>query len=105
MAAGRCPYLAGRLDICHERIPACSEAISEKPSSYLRRIWYDSVVYAPEALDLCIKVAGSPERVLYGSDYPHNIGDMAGCLARVNGLKKADAKRIAGHNAEQLFGL
>ena len=99
------PYLAGRLDICHERIPACSEFIDEKPSSYLRRIWYDSVVYAPEALDLCIKVAGSPERVLYGSDYPHNIGDMAGCLARVNALKKADAKRIAGHNAERLFGL
>ncbi|MFP6740682.1 MAG: amidohydrolase family protein [Alphaproteobacteria bacterium] len=99
------PYLAGRLDMCHERIPACSEHISDKPSEYLQRIWYDSVVYAREALDLCIKVAGDPERVLYGSDYPHNIGDMAGILARVNSLKKADAKRIAGKNAEQLFGL
>jgi aminocarboxymuconate-semialdehyde decarboxylase len=99
------PYLAGRLDICHERIPACSEHISDKPSSYLQRIWYDSVVYAPEALDLCIKVAGGSERVLYGSDYPHNIGDMTGILARVNNLKKTDAKRIAGKNAEQLFGL
>jgi aminocarboxymuconate-semialdehyde decarboxylase len=99
------PYLAGRLDICHQRIPACSEHIGDKPSSYLQRIWYDSVVYAPEALDLCIHVAGGPERVLYGSDYPHNIGDMEGCLARVNGLKPAAAKRIAGANAERLFGL
>ena len=65
----------------------------------------DSVVYAPEALDLCVHVAGGPERVLYGSDYPHNIGDMEGCLARVNGLKPADAKCIAGTNAERLFGL
>lgn len=63
------------------------------------------MVYAREALDLCIKVAGGPERVLYGSDYPHNIGDMAGILVRFNSLKKADAKRIAGKNAEQLFGL
>ncbi len=99
------PYLAARLDMCHERIPACSEHITEKPSSYLQRIWYDSVVYAREALDLCIKVTGGSERVLYGSDYPHNIGDMAGILARVNTLKKTDAKRIAGKNAKQLFGL
>ena len=63
------------------------------------------MVYAREALDLCIKVTGGSERVLYGSDYPHNIGDMAGILARVNTLKKTDAKRIAGKNAKQLFGL
>jgi aminocarboxymuconate-semialdehyde decarboxylase len=30
-------------------------------------------------------VAG-PDRVLYGSDYRHNIGDMKGLLRRVNGL-------------------
>jgi aminocarboxymuconate-semialdehyde decarboxylase len=99
------PYLAGRLDRCHEMIPACAEVITDKPSSYLQRIWYDTVVYDQRALDLCIAVASSDERVLYGSDYPHNIGDMAGCLARVNALAPAAAKRVAGKNAERLFGL
>ena len=99
------PYIAGRLDRCHEMIPACAEVIKDKPSSYLQRIWYDTVVYEQDALELCIKVAGSDERVLYGSDYPHNIGDMVGCLARVNALKADSAKRIAGKNAEKLFGL
>ena len=66
------PYIAGRLDRCHEMIPACAEVIKEKPSTYLQRIWYDTVVYDQRALDLCIAVAGSDERVLYGSDYPHN---------------------------------
>ena len=99
------PYLAGRLDRCHAMIPACAEVIKDKPSSYLRRIWYDTVVYDSEALEMCLTVAGSDERVLYGSDYPHNIGDMAGCLARVNALAPASAKRIAGKNAEKLFGL
>jgi aminocarboxymuconate-semialdehyde decarboxylase len=99
------PYIASRLDRCHEMIPACAEVIKDKPSLYLQRIWYDSVVYDQRALELCIAVAGSAERVLYGSDYPHNIGDMAGCLARVNALGPERAARISGKNAERLFRL
>ena len=99
------PYLAGRLDRCHEMIPACAEVIKEKPSTYLQRIYYDTVVYDAGALDLCIAVAGSADNVLYGSDYPHNIGDMAGCLARVNARPRDQAARIAGKNAERIFRL
>jgi aminocarboxymuconate-semialdehyde decarboxylase len=99
------PYLAGRFDICHEKIPACSSVIKDKPSSYLQRIYYDTVVYELAALELCVKVAGTADNVLYGSDYPHNIGDMAGCLARVNALPDDQAKRINGKNAERIFKL
>lgn len=99
------PYLVGRFDICHEKIPACSSVIKDKPSSYLKRIYYDTVVYEQAALELCVKVAGTADNVLYGSDYPHNIGDMAGCLARVNALPGDQAKRIAGKNAERIFKL
>ncbi len=104
-AGAALPYLAGRFDICHEKIPACSAVIKDRPSSYLRRIYYDTVVYDQAALELCIKVAGSPDNVLYGSDYPHNIGDMAGCLARVNALPGTQPKQIAGKNAERIFKL
>ena len=99
------PYLAGRLDRCHEMIPSCSSVIKDRPSEYLKRIWYDTVVYDQRALEMCIAVAGSPDRVLYGSDYPHNIGDMAGCLSRVDGLPAARAKRVRGAAARELFGL
>lgn len=98
------PYLAGRLDRCHEMIPACAEAISEKPSSYLERIYYDSVVYSQEALQLCLDVGGAGQ-LLYGSDYPHNIGDMAGCLARVNALAPDIAAKVRDGNAKRIFGL
>jgi len=101
---GTLPYLAGRLDRCHEMIPACAEAISQRPSLYLQSIYYDSVVYDQRALELCVDLA-SDERVLYGSDYPHNIGDMPGCLARVDALSPGAARRIRGKNAEQVFGL
>ncbi len=99
------PYLVGRLDRCHEAIPGCSAVIKARPSTYLQRLWYDSVVYDQHALEMCIGAAGTPDRVLYGSDYPHNIGDMIGCLARVNALPADQARRIAGKNAESLFGL
>lgn len=102
---GALPYLAGRLDRCHAKLPACADVISTPPSEYLRRIYYDAVVYTPGALELCIEVAGSDERVLYGSDYPHNIGDMVGCLERVDALPKACRKRIRGTNAARIFNL
>jgi aminocarboxymuconate-semialdehyde decarboxylase len=102
---GALPYLAGRLDRCHEMIPACAEGIQDKPSTYLQRIYYDTVVYDPRALELCIAVAGTPERVLYGSDYPHNIGDIEGCLARVRALSPGAARQIGSANAEHMFSL
>ena len=98
------PYLVGRLDRCHEMIPACADAISEKPSTYLEKIYYDTVVYSPEALQLCIDVAG-PGNVLYGADYPHNIGDMKGGLSRVNALAPGIAASIRDGNAKRIFNL
>lgn len=99
------PYLAGRLDQCYRNIPACAEVINDLPSTYLKRIYYDSVVYERDALDLCIKVAGGADNVMYGSDYPHNIGDMAGCLARVNSFDADTASRISSKTAERIFKL
>ncbi|MDF1554504.1 MAG: amidohydrolase family protein [Deferrisomatales bacterium] len=101
---GTLPYIAGRLDRCYDQMPACRARIGEPPSSYLRRIYYDTVVYTPEALALCITVAGA-DRVLYGSDYPHNIGDMKGCLARVDGLPSEQRRGVRGENARRIFGL
>jgi aminocarboxymuconate-semialdehyde decarboxylase len=102
---GTLPYIAARLDRCHEKLPACREVIDAPPSEYLKRIYYDAVVYSPSALNLCLEVAGSDERVLYGSDYPHNIGDMAGCLARVDALPEASARKLRGANAAKLFNI
>jgi aminocarboxymuconate-semialdehyde decarboxylase len=78
--------------------------IKEKPSSYLQRIYYDSVVYTQDALELCIKVGGE-ENMLFGSDYPHNIGDMKGCLSRVNALPPSVAAKVRDSNAMRIFNL
>lgn len=102
---GALPYLAGRLDRCHAMIPSAAERIDDKPSSYLQRLYYDAVVYTPAALQACLAAAGSDERVLYGSDFPHNIGDMEGCLARIDALPASSARRLRGMNARRIFNL
>ena len=101
---GALPYLVGRLDVCYDRIPQCAERINEPPSNYMRRIYVDAVVYRMDALQMCIDVCG-PENVLYGSDYPHTIGDMAGCLARVDSLACDVRHLVRGQNAQRIFRL
>ena len=100
---GALPYLVSRMDQCFDNIPACREKISRRPSEYLPKIYADAVVFAPEVLDLCVKVFGA-DNVLYGSDYPHTIGDMPGCLARVNALPVATRDKVRGHNSQRIFG-
>ena len=43
--------------------------------------------------------------MLYGSDYPHNIGDMKGCLSRVDALPASQRDAVRGGNAMRIFGL
>ena len=99
---GALPYLIGRMDICWDNIPAARAETAQPPRDYMRRIYVDSVVFRQDALEMCVSVCGA-DNVLYGSDYPHTIGDMAGCLARVNALSVKD--KVRGRNAQRIFKL
>jgi len=103
-AGATLPYIAGRLDRVFEQTKRARVVIERPPSEYLRHIYYDAVTYRQEALELCINVGGE-DRVLYGSDYPFNLGDMAGCLARVDALPAPTRERVRGANASRIFGL
>ncbi|MAM61549.1 amidohydrolase family protein [Maritimibacter sp. UBA3975] len=96
---GTLPFLIGRLDVCHDRIPACAAGTAQPPSAFLDRLYLDSVVYSKGALDLCIETVGA-DRILFGSDYPHNIGDMAGRRALLEASGAPHRKTAAA-----LFGL
>ncbi|MDP6707302.1 MAG: amidohydrolase family protein [Alphaproteobacteria bacterium] len=98
------PYLAGRMDRSWEMTVPGKDGISEPPSACLRRIYYDAVTYQQEALELCIAVGGE-DKVMYGSDYPHDIGDMKGCLSRVDALPAGQREKVRGTNARKLFNI
>ena len=98
------PFLAGRLDRSYEMTLHSREVITSPPSEYLKRIYYDAVTYSQGALELCIAVGGV-DKVMYGSDYPHDIGDMAGCLARVDALPADQREAVRCGNAKRIFDL
>ena len=101
---GALPYLVGRLDICWHNIPAAAAKTKQPPSVYMRRVYVDSVVFQQSVLNLAVEVCGA-DNVLYGSDYPHTIGDMVGCLTRVDALPAAVRDKVRGGNAERIFRL
>ncbi len=101
---GALPYLVGRLDICWDNIPAARAKTTERPSNYMRQIYADSVVFRQDALNMAVSVFGT-DNVLYGSDYPHTIGDMKGCLSRVDALPGDVREKVRGGNAERIFRL
>ena len=101
---GALPFLIGRMDQCFHHIPACKEKIELEPSDYLRRIYVDSVVFRQDVLDMCVRQVGSMN-VLYGSDYPHTIGDVYNTLAQVDALPTGVRERVRGFNAQRIFRL
>ena len=101
---GALPYLVGRLDICWHNIPAASSKTKRPPSEYMRQIFVDTVVFRQSVVAMCLEVCGE-DNVLYGSDYPHTIGDMAGCLSRVDALPDATRNKVRGWNAQRIFKL
>ncbi len=103
-AGGALPFLVGRLDICWDNIPAARTKTTEKPSNYLRQVYADSVVFRQDALAMAVSAFGT-DNVMYGSDYPHNIGDMKGCLARVDALPDGVREKVRGRNAQRIFGI
>lgn len=103
-AGGALPFLVGRLDRCFDQMNACRVNIDKQPQHYLKHIYYDAVTYRDESLRMCVDVGGASQ-VMYGSDYPHNIGDMRGCLARVDRLSTQERDAVRGANAQRIFKL
>jgi aminocarboxymuconate-semialdehyde decarboxylase len=101
-AGATLPYLMGRMDMCFENMVAVREKVKERPSELLRRIYYDSVTFSLDALKMAVEVGGA-DKMLYGSDYPHNIGDMRGSLSRVDALPYDQKMAARGGNAMRIF--
>jgi aminocarboxymuconate-semialdehyde decarboxylase len=101
---GYLPFYLGRSDHAWKVRPDAHDC-ALPPSSYLRHMWFDSLVYTPEALSALVAAVGA-DRVILGTDYPFDMGvdDPLRRLA-ATALTDADQAAIAGGNAVALFGL
>jgi len=103
---GAIPYLAERLDRGYKAFTECRRHLDRPPSEYLRAFYYDTVNFNPAAVRLALEFAG-PDRILAGSDYPHQIGSIPLMLETIRGLNVDESvrRRILGGNAATLLGL
>ena len=53
---GYLPAYAGRIDHAWGARPDCREIIKNKPSDYLKKIYFDTVVFTYEQLDYLVKI-------------------------------------------------
>jgi aminocarboxymuconate-semialdehyde decarboxylase len=101
---GALPYLIGRFDLMHERADrAQGIAAAAKPSAYLRRLWYDTILHDTQALRyLASRV--QVDRLVLGSDdsFPPADRDPLATL-RAAGFDAAEIRRITQDNPRELF--
>lgn len=100
------PYLRGRIDVGYRAYPECKGRIEKPPSDYLKRVWVDSIIYDEEVFMSTYRFLGAG-KILMGSDFPHQIGDLENAVDRIRRLPLGDEEKagILGGNAEKLLGL
>jgi aminocarboxymuconate-semialdehyde decarboxylase len=102
---GALPYLAARLDRVWQQMTGRNKPSKEAPSHYVKhRLYYDGILYDLETLAHLVNYVDK-DRVMYGSDYPFSLGDMAGIRARTDQLPAKDRDAVRSGNAIKLFGL
>ncbi|WP_405960023.1 amidohydrolase [Streptomyces sp. NBC_00024] len=100
---GYLPTHIGRSDHAWRTRSDAGAGCAHPPSSYLKRIHFDSLVHDPGVLRELIRVAGA-DRVLLGSDFPFDMGteDPVGAL-RAARLTDPDFHAVRGANAAALL--
>lgn len=69
---GFLPYQIGRLNKGYGMWKDISSSLQAEPTDYLKRFWFDNVLWHPEAVDYLVKTVGE-DRVVPGSDYPFDL--------------------------------
>ena len=84
----------------------CQPGVPKKqPSEYLRQLYFDSLVFTPEALRHLVAEVGA-DRIMVGTDYPFPwVTEPIDHVLRTPGLNDAQKEAILGATATKLLGL
>ena len=103
---GFLPAYSGRIDHAAAARPDCCEQLHRMPTTYLKRVYFDALVYTHHQLEYLVARYGA-DHVLMGTDYPADMGevDPVGFIEGAAGLDNAERKAILGANAARLLNL
>lgn len=100
---GYLPGYWGRMDHAYRAREDCRQHISREPSSYLRQVWLDTLVFEQDQLDFLVKTHGA-DKLCLGTDYPFDMAEPDPVPFH-DRLGDTDKARIMGLNAADLLGL
>jgi aminocarboxymuconate-semialdehyde decarboxylase len=103
---GYLPAYHGRIDHGASARPDTCEQLHRMPSTYLKRVYFDSLVYTHHQLEYLVEEYGA-DRILMGTDYPADMGetDPVGFIEGAQGLDDCERRAILGGNAARLLNL
>ena len=103
---GYLPAYSGRIDHAWGARPDCRLKIKSPPTSYLRKLYFDTIVFTYEQLEYLVKLFGS-DHIVMGTDYPYDMAedDPVGHVLGSKTLSENDIKNITGGNASRLLKL
>jgi aminocarboxymuconate-semialdehyde decarboxylase len=103
---GYLPAYAGRIDHGWKARDDVREGVPQLPTTYLRKFYFDTMVFEPGQVEYLVDTYGA-DHVVLGTDYPYDMGDddPLALLGASTGLKQEHVDLIAGGNAARLLGL
>jgi aminocarboxymuconate-semialdehyde decarboxylase len=104
---GYLPSYMNRSDHGCQVVPnLCQPGVPKKPpTAYVKQMYYDSLVFTPEALRHLVAEVGA-ERIMIGTDYPFPwVSDPVDHVLKTPGLNDGQREAILGGTAAKLLGL
>lgn len=101
---GFLPFYAGRMDHAWKVRPEVRRLTADAPSTYLKRLWFDTCVFSSALVDALVANVGV-DRIMMGSDYPFDMGDPqpVDLVRGAASLSESDRQKLLSGNASRLF--
>ena len=99
-------HYPARMDHAYKVRPECHDHIKRPPSFYMKKIYYDTMVFSHTQLQHLVNLWGA-EHVVIGTDYPYDMGyyKPVDFVNETKTLSRAEKEAIIGANAAKLLGL
>jgi len=102
-AGGYLPSYIGRSDMACPHDPQSCRPDQKNASEYLKKLYFDSMIFTPEGLRHLIAECG-PSQIMLGTDYPFTWSTtILNDVLTLPGLSDKDKRAIVGENAMRLL--
>jgi predicted TIM-barrel fold metal-dependent hydrolase len=102
-AGGYLPSYIGRSNMACPHDPKSCRPDQKNASEYLKKLYFDSMIFTPEGLRHLIAACG-PSQIMLGTDYPFTWSTtILNDVLTLPGLNNKDKQAIVGENAMRLL--